>query len=154
MVFVVREIAHGSSEYSSSVQLRHRVLREPLGLSFDASALAAEGKHVHIAAFTGPEPQALVVILVLTPDAQPSSTGIKMRQVAVALDCQRMGVGKLLVAHAETYAAANGYTRIHMHARVTAVAFYEVLGYSAVGDVSTEVSIPHIQMHKQLRGIT
>ena len=148
MVFVVREIAHGSSEYSSSVQLRHRVLREPLGLSFDASALAAEGKHVHIAAFTGPEPQALVVILVLTPDAQPSSTGIKMRQVAVASDCQRMGVGT------ETYAAANGYTRIHMHARVTAVAFYGVLGYSAVGDVSTEVSIPHIQMHKQLRGIT
>ena len=152
MVFVVREIAHGSSEYSSSVQLRCRVLREPLGLQFDVSAFVAEGSDIHIAAFADPDPgsqaQALIGILILTPDAQPSSTGIKMRQVAVASDCQRMGVGT------ETYAAANGYTRIHMHARVTAVAFYEVLGYSAVGDVSTEVSIPHIQMHKQLRGIT
>ena len=37
-----------------------------------------------------------------------------------------------------------------MHARETAVGFYEKLGYKVVGDKFTEVTIPHYVMEKKL----
>jgi len=37
-----------------------------------------------------------------------------------------------------------------MHARKTALGFYEKLGYNVVGDEFTEVTIPHFVMEKNL----
>jgi predicted GNAT family N-acyltransferase len=37
-----------------------------------------------------------------------------------------------------------------MHARKTAVVFYEKLGYTSTGNEFTEVSIPHFVMEKRL----
>jgi predicted GNAT family N-acyltransferase len=37
-----------------------------------------------------------------------------------------------------------------MHARKTAMGFYEKLGYEKIGDEFTEVTIPHYKMEKRL----
>ncbi len=38
-----------------------------------------------------------------------------------------------------------------MHARESAIGFYQKQGYEIQGEMFTEVSIPHFQMEKQIR---
>jgi predicted GNAT family N-acyltransferase len=52
--------------------------------------------------------------------------------------------------YAENVARDNGYKKMIMHARKTAVGFYEKLGYTTTGNEFTEVSIPHFVMEKRL----
>ena len=75
---------------------------------------------------------------------------LKMRQVAVATDCQHSGIGMLLVFFAEQYAKNNGFHLIELHARDTAKDFYLKLNYKVEGNVFMEVGIPHYKMKKVL----
>ncbi|MBK6878814.1 MAG: GNAT family N-acetyltransferase [Ignavibacteria bacterium] len=50
------------------------------------------------------------------------------------------------------FSREKGFERIVMHARDSAVPFYEKLGYSKVGDMFTEVTIPHFKLFKNLYG--
>lgn len=119
-------------------------MRTPLGLDFDAEDLAKEVRDLHIAGF---ELAHLVGCLVLTPQ---STEAIKMRQVAVDDQIQGKGIGTQLVLHSERVARDRGYKRMVLHARTTAVPFYERLKYVIEGDEFEEVSIPHRQMVKEL----
>ena len=73
-----------------------------------------------------------------------------MKQVAVLPDLQGQGVGKALVQYSEALARRLGFTRMVLHARETAVPFYEKLGYSRFGERFQEVTIPHWAMDKGL----
>lgn len=139
-----RRIACGSPDYEAALALRDEVLRKPLGLRFTEAQLRAEAADHHLAAFLGGR---LVACLILTPQGEGIA---RMRQVAVAADLQRRGVGTALVRWAETYAAARGYSAITAHARDTAVPFYKRLGYAAEGARFVEVGIPHIAVRKTI----
>jgi GNAT superfamily N-acetyltransferase len=146
-VIQVRVVEHGSPAYWSTVELRRRILRAPLGLDFQPEELAAEVDELHLAAFEdGRDPP--VACLVLVP--QEAGT-IKMRQVAVEPGMQGRGVGSLLVAAAEAEAVSRGFTKMILHARDTAVPFYLRLDYAVNGDAFDEVTIPHFAMEKDLR---
>ncbi len=141
---IIREIEHGSPEYQATVDLRDSVLRKPLGLHFSADELAAEEDSLHIACYRG---ESLVGCLVL----QPIGGGdVRMKQVAVVPELQGQGIGAALVAYAEALAQKVSYRRMVLHARETAVSFYEKLGYSRIGDGFEEVTIPHWVMEKRL----
>jgi len=140
----VCRIMHGSAEYKAELALRDRILRKPLGLNLFEEDLSDEAGDVHLGAFEGGK---LAGVLVLT---RADERSVRMRQVAVDEDRQRGGVGKALVAAAEREAAVLGYARMTLHARQTAVGFYERLGYTAVGEPFTEVGIPHRAMDKAL----
>ncbi len=142
---VICEVAHGSPEYWATVDLRDTILRKPLGLTFSADELEAEATSHHIACYRGDE---LVGCLVLRP---LEGGDIRMRQVAVVPDLQGRGVGTALVEFAEAFACKMGYRRMILHARDTAVPFYERLGYSKVGEQFKEVTIPHWAMEKPLQ---
>lgn len=73
-----------------------------------------------------------------------------MRQVAVNKVWQRKGIGKMLVNFAEKLAKENGYKKIDLNSRITAVDFYLNLQYKKTGNEFTEVGIPHIKMFKIL----
>lgn len=75
---------------------------------------------------------------------------LQLRQMAVAASCQGKGYGRDLVIAAEGIARAGGYQKIILHARKTAVGFYQSLGYSITTGEFTEVSIPHVMMEKTL----
>ena len=137
-------ITHGSPEYEATVALRDEILRKPLGLRSSEEQLRAESGDHHLACFRDGR---LIACLVLTP---VSNDAVKMRQVAVAADCQRRGVGRALALYAERFAAGLGYSEMTAHARETAVPFYEKLGYTAIGDRFMEVGIPHISVRKAL----
>lgn len=134
---------HCKEDYDKQVELRSRILREPLGLKFSSSDLEKELDQVHVGAFLDTE---LVGCLLLVP--QPPS--IKMRQVAVDTKFQGQNIGRKLVEFSERYASEHGYTSVALHARQTAIPFYHKLGYQADGEVFEEVGIPHRFMSKSV----
>jgi predicted GNAT family N-acyltransferase len=144
----IREVAHGSEEYRSTVALRDAILRRPLGLAFTDEELEGEHDSIHLAAF---EDDRLVACLVLRPLGH---SRIQMRQVAVAQAWQRHGLGTRLAEFAELRAAALGYTDVVVHARDAAAAFYLRLGYARVGEPFHEVGLLHHRMHKPLSAET
>ena len=72
--------------------------------------------------------------------------------MAVQNNLQGKGIGAAMMNFAENLARDLGYTRIIMHARKSAIGFYEKLGYKVSGKEFQEISIPHIIMEKRLRG--
>jgi N-acetylglutamate synthase-like GNAT family acetyltransferase len=137
-------VKHNSREYRETIALRTIILREPLGLTFSESELAAENTSYHIASYVDGRVVACLVLKPNTPNV------IQMRQVAVDSSMQGSGIGRAIVAFSEQFAKENGYAEMILHARQTAVAFYLKLGYQINGDVFEEVSLPHNSMSKML----
>jgi GNAT superfamily N-acetyltransferase len=137
-------VTHGSAAYWAAVELRDSIMRKPLGLTFSPEELAAETDSRHFACYCGDR---LVGCLVLRPR---EGGDVQMRQVAVVADAQRRGIGRAMVEHSEAWARKAGYRRMVLHARETAVLFYENLGYRKLGGPFEEVTIPHWAMEKRL----
>jgi GNAT superfamily N-acetyltransferase len=143
---VLREVAHDSPEYWATVDLRSSILRKPIGLQYLPGELEEEKNASHIVCYRGDR---LVGCLMLSPR---EGGDVQMRQVAVVPELQRQGIGTALVQYSELWARNAGYQRMILHARETAVAFYERQGYSRVGGRFEEVTIPHWTMEKSLNG--
>ncbi|MGI8905112.1 MAG: GNAT family N-acetyltransferase [Candidatus Sumerlaeaceae bacterium] len=143
---LIREIQYGSKEWHETLQLRERVLRRPLGLTLLQEELESQKLCIHFAAYDS-QHDALLGTLLL---ARVNDQTVQMRQVAVDPDHQRNGIGRKLVTHAEQHAQQHGFYEMLLHARETAVPFYERLGYRTFGEPFDEQTIPHIAMVKQL----
>ena len=126
------------------VNLRIEILRKPLGLTFDAAELEKEKEDVLMGAF---EDDRLLGCCLLTRMDQNT---MRLRQMAVPNSMQGKGIGRALMIFAENIARDLGYKKLCMHARKTALGFYEKLGYAANGEEFTEVTIPHYIMEKTL----
>ena len=126
------------------VALRYRVLREPLGLNFTPEQLAAESSDILIGAYAGDK---IVGSLILTRQNERTA---QMRQVAVEEILQGRGIGRIMLEFAEQEAKKNGILEITLHARETALPFYERLGYGSFGESFQEVGLPHLEMRKIL----
>ncbi len=137
-------IDHGSKEYKQMVDLRFRILRNPLGLSFTPEDLDAEKNDILIGVF---EDDKLEACCILT-ETDPKS--VRLRQMAVTSVLQGKGIGRQLMSFAENIARDRGYKRLTMHARKSAVGFYEKNGYKVSGNEFVEVTIPHFEMEKEL----
>lgn len=140
----VREITTTDPVYPQVFELRDAVLRRPLGLSlYDENTSGEDTERIFIA-----EDDAGRIIGCVMLKALPGAA-YKLRQMAVAVEAQGTGVGRMLIEAAERAVWTSGATRIEMHARATAVPFYEKLGYAATGDEFSEVGIPHFFMQKE-----
>lgn len=137
-------IDHGTKEYKQMVQLRNDILRKPLGLNFTAEELEKEKEEILIGAFE--EEKMLGCCMLITTD--PAT--VRLRQMAVLNNQQGKGIGRALMQFAENIARDRGFRKITMHARKTAVGFYEKLGYAVNGEQFEEVSLPHFIMEKVL----
>lgn len=147
---LIRLIEYGSCDYREMVKLRDEILRKPLGLHFTEKYLQQEINDILIGCFETDNLQqenALIGCCILSPIADDL---VQMRQMAVREDLQRSGIGRELMTFAEKEALKNGFSTLMMHARKTAVPFYERLGYELAGDEFLEVSIPHFEMRKKL----
>ena len=140
----LKQIDHGSAEYKKMVELRKEVLRKPLGLDFNEADLENEKNNTLIAAFDDDE---MVGCCMLCKETDEK---IKLRQMAVHEDVQGKGFGAAILNFAENIARDKGYKIIFMHARKTAVGFYEKLGYQINSEVFFEVNLPHYVMEKRL----
>lgn len=140
-----RVVQHDSRGYWETVALRDEILRSPLGLKLSSEELAAEGDSHHLACYVEDR---LVACLVLKPLGEGK---VQLRQMSVAVSHQKKGIGTALVQFAEALARNQGFTEIVMHARESAVPFYEKFGYAVEGERFIEVTLPHFVMQKFLR---
>ena len=140
----LRMIDHGTKEYQQMVNLRNEILRKPLGLSLDKEELDKEKDDILMGAF---EDDKLLGCCLLT---RMDVFTVRLRQMAVPNNMQGKGVGRALMIFAENIARDLGYRKLCMHARQTAVGFYQKLGYSISGEPFEEVTIPHYIMEKAL----
>jgi GNAT superfamily N-acetyltransferase len=140
----VKIIDHGSKEYKQMIDLRYNMLRKPLGLTFSEEELQGECDNIHIGCF---DDDKLEGCCMLVPKG---SDNIQLRQMAVTSGLQGKGIGRVLMQFAENIARDRGYKKLTMHARKTAMGFYEKLGYNRVGNEFLEVTIPHYVMEKIL----
>lgn len=140
----LKQIDHGSKEYQQMINLRMDILRKPLGLSFTKDELEKEKEDILIGAF---EEEKLLACCMLT---KQDPQCVRLRQMAVQNNLQGKGIGASMMIFAETLARDKGFKKLTMHARKTALGFYEKLGYKVAGDEFTEVTIPHYLMEKRL----
>jgi N-acetylglutamate synthase-like GNAT family acetyltransferase len=143
----IKQIDHGTKEYDQMVQLRYEILRKPLKLFFEKEELEKEKEDILIGAYE--EDKILGCCMLKKIDADT----VRLRQMAVANNLQGKGIGASMMNFAENVAREAGYKKIRMHARKTAIGFYEKLGYRVIGNEFLEVSIPHYVMEKRLRFI-
>ncbi|MFI5152826.1 MAG: GNAT family N-acetyltransferase [Chitinophagales bacterium] len=137
-------IDHGSKEYQQMIRLRNDMLRKPLGLNFEEVELDREKEDVLIGAF---EDDRILGCCLLT---KVDHATVRLRQMAVPNNLQGKGIGRALMIFAENIARDLGYKTLIMHARKTAIGFYEKLGYMTTGNEFVEITIPHCIMEKPL----
>lgn len=140
------DIDFGSGRYEQLVELRYKVLLEPLGLKFLDSHRDKEINYLHIGCIENLDDKLIGGMMLIPLD----DTTIRMMQVAVDSKYQGEGVGRDLVTYAENRAKKIGYKKIVMHAMLTVVGFYEKLGYTQEGEIFEERGITFAKMTKQL----
>ncbi len=141
----LKQIYHGSKEYQQMVELRLEILRKPLGLSFSPEELEKEKDDILIGAFDEEEMTGCCILTKINDNS------VKLRQMAVMKNMQGKGIGETIIQFAENIARDKGYKTLTMHARDTALGFYEKYDYKIEGEGFLEVNIPHHLMKKNLR---
>ncbi len=140
----LKQIDHGSKEYQQMIDLRMEILRKPLGLNFSADELAKEKEDILIGAFD--EDKILACCLLTKVD----NATVKLRQMAVQNNLQGKGIGASIMSFAENVARDKGFKKLMMHARDTAIGFYEKFDFKVKGNEFVEVNVPHHVMEKRL----
>jgi len=137
-------LIYGSAEYLEMVDLRYKVLRESLGLTFSEQDLADEVNDIFCVCRDAGR---IVGCCILVPQ---NDGMMKLRQMAVAPDMQGRGIGRLILDFAEKTAKERGFYSVVLHARKVATGFYAKYGYTISGNYFTEVGIPHVKMKKRI----
>ena len=140
------DVDFGSSRYDALVNLRYKVLLEPLGLKFLEHYRPNEASYLHIGCIDQLDDK-LVGGLILAP---VDNEEIRMMQVAVDDEYQHKGIGHEMVAYAEKRAKEARYHKLVMHAMLSVVGFYESLGFKQEGEIFDEGGITFARMVKEL----
>jgi predicted GNAT family N-acyltransferase len=140
------DIEFGSSRYKELLELRYKILLQPLGLKFLDSYREEEASFLHVGCIENSTDE-LIGGLILVPINHEE---IRVMQVAVDTIHQGEGIGRKLIEHTENIAKEIGYERLVMHAMLSVVGFYEKLGFKQDSDLFEEKGISFIRMVKEL----
>lgn len=145
-----QRVTRQSPLYDQSVDLRMRVLLEPIGYDMamlEAEIPGAEEKLEHFVAIVDhPQGERVVGIVCLLAHYPDQGVG-KLMQMAVDPQRQREGIGRRLVVELEKRAFGGlGLETLFCHSRYDAVGFYETLGWKVVSDMFMEAGVEHYKM--------
>jgi predicted GNAT family N-acyltransferase len=144
---LIKEIVFNSDEYKQMLDLRNAVLRKPINWPY---FVWGQTEHEKEYTLLGGFDETTNEILACCILVHKSDTEIQLKQMAVYSTHQGKNLGLALIRFAENWAIKKRYTKLSMHARKTALGFYEKSGYGISGDEFEEVGIPHFKMEKQL----
>lgn len=140
----ITEINTQSVVYSQLLEFRNQWLRLPLGLNlFDEDLSCDEDDSILVVM----ENEVVAGCIMLHPINKKT---VKFRQMAIHPKLQGKGIGQTLLEDAEHLAKEIGFEKVVLHARQTAIGFYERAGYAIFGEPFIEVTIPHAAMSKVL----
>ena len=134
-----RPIIYGSLSYRQEFELRHTVLREPLGMELSEADTRGEEKDLHFGGFR----YGLVVCAVVT--RKSNKTGHN-RQMAVHPEFQGQGIGGEFFEKLCIHLRNIGLQHLWLESRQTAISFYERYEFVCEGDEYMKLGIPHRKM--------
>lgn len=140
----LKTIEYNSVDYIEMIELRNTILLEPIGLPYFEGVFEEDEESIFCACYNDGE---LIACCVLT---EQNDRLVRLRQMAVAEEEQRSGIGSKLIAFAENIARENGFEEITLHAQRSVENFYLRNGYQFDGDEFMEAGILHIMMKKKL----
>ncbi len=135
-------VQHTDPRMPEVTVLRHEVLMAPFAVKRDDNWGDDDPDSYHLIATDGGRVVAYSRLI------NDGGTG-QIRQVAVAFDRQRTGVGSALMRETVRKAAELGLAPVFLHARVMAMAFYERLGFVNMTDDPFpfgRTGLPHVRM--------
>lgn len=143
----IEMIQHDHALYPQECALRESVLLEPIGYDMDRYRSEypgmEEGVEHFVAVVDHPSGPRVVGCAVLRPDYPASGCG-KVMQVAVDPQRQGEGIGRQLIIAVESHAFGRlGLSELFCHAQLSAVPFYERLGWRIDSDTFVEAGIEH-----------
>lgn len=139
------QIKPQSQEYNAAINLRERVLRLPIGKKITPEDKQEDQNDIHFVITDAGKLAGTVVLSKL------DNSTLKMRQLAVEPKYQGRNIGNFLAKHCEDFAKKNGFNKIKVHARVSAVRYYKRLGYVMKNDSQFEkVGLPHYELEKSI----
>jgi predicted GNAT family N-acyltransferase len=141
--FVILE----EQEVNNLYALRQLVLRDPLGLNLYAEDLEKEKSEIKMGLVDTNSKQLIACVQAVLLANQVC----KIRQMAVHPQWQQQGWGASLLHQAHEHLKINYQVKkFELHARETAITFYEKLNYQPIGETFLALSLVHIKMSKQL----
>lgn len=140
------DVEFGSSRYQELLDLRYKILLQPLGLKFLDAYREEEANFLHIGCVDNVSDE-LIGGLIMVPI---NNDEIRIMQVAVDMVRQGEGIGRKLIEYAESVAKEIGYEKMVMHAMLSVVGFYEKLGFKQEGGVFEEKGVRLVRMVKKL----
>ena len=140
------DIEFGSSRYKELLDLRYKILLQPLGLKFLDAYRQEEATFLHVGCIEGSTDELIGGFILVPVDNEE----IRVMQVAVDTVHQGEGIGRKLIEQAEKIAKEIGYEKLVMHAMLSVVGFYEKLGFKQDSDLFEEKGISFIRMTKEL----
>ncbi len=75
----------------------------------------------------------------------------KIERVAVLKEYRHLGIGSLIMNHLCNYSLSHNLKLIKIGAQISALRFYEKLGFEKYGDEYLDANIPHYNMRKALK---
>lgn len=144
----LRVVSANTPLHKSELDLRYRILREPLAMPRGSEWFEHEERCIHVV--LGDSVRVFGCVL-FCPEVVPGSKKSgRLLQMAVDQALQNKGWGRKLVRRLEAEVKSLGFEEIVLHSRASAIGFYESLGYACFGEPYTEVGIPHRNMRKSL----
>ncbi|KAL0228006.1 hypothetical protein RCL1_004149 [Eukaryota sp. TZLM3-RCL] len=126
--------------FSQVLDLRFRVLREPLNMPRGSEHNKLDTDSIHFGLFCFNK---LVACLSLC------TSGInrgKLFQMGVHQEHQSSGFGSQILLFCLNYAKENSFSHVFLHGRHHATGFYKKFGFEVEGDSFEEVGIKHFKM--------
>ncbi len=133
-----------SQSYLDGVNLRKEVFVEEQNVPAEEEIDQYENACFHVTMYDGDQPVATGRIL------PKNAVQVKFGRVAVQKEVRGTGLGRVLMEEMEKKTRELGYKEIVLGGQVSAVPFYEKLGYTAFGEMFLDGGIDHRMMKKEL----
>lgn len=133
-----------SDIYIDAVKIRRQVFMLEQGVPGEIEIDKYEAACIHFVLYSdNNEAIATCRLLPLTEEM------IKLQRMAVQKEFRGHDYGRVIVESAEQFAKEQGYNTITLGAQITALGFYEKMGYIKEGEMFLDAAIEHYQMNKQ-----
>lgn len=134
-----------SQIYLDAVKIRHQVFVNEQGVPLEIEIDKDEAYAIHFVLYTDEnEPAATVRLL-------PLKNGlVKVQRMAVLAKYRGLHYGEHVLEAAEDFARKQHFSELVLGGQLTAVPFYQKLGYETYGPEFREAGIQHLHMRKKV----
>ena len=135
------------NDFERYYQFRWEHLRKPLNLPLGSERDPLDTQSFHSMVVN--QENSIIGIGSIQP---ADNNAMRIRYMAVNEAFQRLGIGSAIIRELLAYARQNRLSECWLNARSTVVGFYQQHGFEVIGEVGTELAVPHFKMQTSLIG--